>query len=415
MGSLSDDIGRRPLYLACFTIYIASNIGLALQDNYAALLVLRCLQSSGSSGTVALANAVVSDIVTSAERGSYISYVSMGAMVGPAFGPVIGGLLDHYLGWKAIFWFLTIFSGVVFLIFIIALPETCRKVAGNGSLQVQRWNVSLLSYYHLRKQRNEGEEGARQSKLGYKKRPSLFNSLYILFDKESGIVLIYAGMFFAGFYMIAASIPVLLERQYGFNTLQIGLCYIPAGFGSLAASLVMGRFLDWNFRRHARLCGQEISNSRQQDLRHFPIEAARLQVVFPMVFLTAGSVIAYGWLMEYQVFLAGPLIFLFLSAFFVSGSFQGLSTLIVDLNRDSPSSATAAMNLARCWLGAGSTAAVIPLINAIGIGWTSVIVAGIFALLSPIVPVVIQRGPRWREDKRMRLERQREPSRQAEA
>ncbi len=97
VGSISDETGRRPSYILCFVVYISACIGLALQNNYAALFVLRCLQSSGSSGTVALANAVVADIVTSAERGTYIGYVTVGALAGPAFGPVIGGK-SQYLG-----------------------------------------------------------------------------------------------------------------------------------------------------------------------------------------------------------------------------------------------------------------------------------------------------------------------------
>jgi len=84
VGSISDVAGRRPAYLICFTIYIAANIGLSLQDSYAALMVLRCLQSSGSSSTVALGNAMVADIATSSKRGSYIGFASVGALVGPA-------------------------------------------------------------------------------------------------------------------------------------------------------------------------------------------------------------------------------------------------------------------------------------------------------------------------------------------
>ena len=49
IGDFADRTGRRPAYIICFIIYIASNIGLALQDSYAALIVLRCLQSSGIS------------------------------------------------------------------------------------------------------------------------------------------------------------------------------------------------------------------------------------------------------------------------------------------------------------------------------------------------------------------------------
>lgn len=404
VGSISDETGRRPSYLACFVIYIGANVGLALQNNYAALFVLRCLQSSGSSGTVALANAVVADIVTSAERGTYISYVSMGALVGPALGPVIGGLLSQYLGWRAIFWFLTIFAGVVVTIFIISFPETCRKVVGNGSLPAQKWNISLLSYLRLRTQAKAGFEGEPQTRLSHKSRPNPLNAIYIIFDRESGIVLLYGGALFSGFYMVLTGMPSQLQEKYGFNTLQIGLCYIPTGVGAMAAAIAVGRFLDWNFRRHAQRLGIEISNKRQQDLEHFPIESARLEVVLPLVFLASATIIAYGWVMHYHTSLAGPIVLLFILMFCISGAFQGLSTLIVDLNRDSPGTATAAMNLARCWMGAGAVAAVGPLLNAIGIGWTSVLVAGVWILLCPIVLVAMRFGPQWREGKRLRQE-----------
>ncbi|GIK00869.1 hypothetical protein Aspvir_004898 [Aspergillus viridinutans] len=134
IANFADTHGRRPAYLICFTIYLAANIGLAVQDSYASLLVLRCLQSSGSSGTIALGSAVVADLSTRAERGKYIGYASMGVTLGPALGPIIGGLLDHYLGWRAIFWFLVIFSSVLGTIIAIVLPETCRAVVGNGSV-----------------------------------------------------------------------------------------------------------------------------------------------------------------------------------------------------------------------------------------------------------------------------------------
>ncbi|CAI4213656.1 unnamed protein product [Parascedosporium putredinis] len=74
-GDLSDQVGRRPVYALTFLIYLGANIGLALQDNYAALMVLRALQSTGSSATVAIGNAVIADIATSAERGGYITAV----------------------------------------------------------------------------------------------------------------------------------------------------------------------------------------------------------------------------------------------------------------------------------------------------------------------------------------------------
>jgi hypothetical protein len=76
-GDMADMIGRRPCYLICLFGYVIANIGLALQTNYAALFVLRCIQAIASP-TIALGSGVVSDIVTPAERGAYMSYVQCG-------------------------------------------------------------------------------------------------------------------------------------------------------------------------------------------------------------------------------------------------------------------------------------------------------------------------------------------------
>jgi multidrug resistance protein len=140
IGGFLDEAGRRPSYVICFVIYIAANIGLGVLNSYPALMVLRCIQSAGSSGTVALANAVVADLVTSQERGVYVSYMSIAPQAGPALGPVIGGLLAQYLGWHAIFWFLLIVSGVFLIPFLILFPETCRKVVDVGSVPPPRWD-----------------------------------------------------------------------------------------------------------------------------------------------------------------------------------------------------------------------------------------------------------------------------------
>ncbi|KAJ0303167.1 uncharacterized protein N0V96_011588 [Colletotrichum fioriniae] len=50
MGDIADQGGRRPAYILMFTLVVASNIGLALQNSYPALLILRMVQSAGASG-----------------------------------------------------------------------------------------------------------------------------------------------------------------------------------------------------------------------------------------------------------------------------------------------------------------------------------------------------------------------------
>ncbi|EFW13739.1 conserved hypothetical protein [Coccidioides posadasii str. Silveira] len=60
--------------------------------------VLRCLQSAGSSKTIALASGVVADIATAAQRGSYIGYTMAGSLIGHSIRPKIGGVPTQYLG-----------------------------------------------------------------------------------------------------------------------------------------------------------------------------------------------------------------------------------------------------------------------------------------------------------------------------
>lgn len=53
-GSLSDTVGRRPIYIASFTVYIISNIVLSLSPNFPILLAFRGLQAAGSASTVSI-------------------------------------------------------------------------------------------------------------------------------------------------------------------------------------------------------------------------------------------------------------------------------------------------------------------------------------------------------------------------
>lgn len=99
IAGFSDKAGRRPAYFICFIIYIVANLALALQNNYTALLILRMLQSAGSSGTIALSQGLVGDCIVSADRGRYVAYASAGSILGPTLSPVLGGLLSHYCGW----------------------------------------------------------------------------------------------------------------------------------------------------------------------------------------------------------------------------------------------------------------------------------------------------------------------------
>ncbi|KAJ5583996.1 uncharacterized protein N7459_003796 [Penicillium hispanicum] len=400
VGSFSDSYGRRPAYIIAFVIYLGANLGLALQSSYPALLVLRCLQSSGSSGTIALGSAVVADLTTRAERGKYIGYAGMGIALGPALGPVIGGLLDHFLGWRAIFWFLVILSGVSFAAILVVLPETCRVVVGNGSIVPSPWNRPFWSFAWPRSRfRTPTIDPDYASIQKLKRRPNPISSLLLVTQKENGMILLYGGLLFSGYMAVLSTLSTQLSSRYHFNSIQVGLCYLPLGVGSISSRWTVGKLLDWNFRREARIQGMPIEKNRQQDIEKFNVERARLAITTPMIYFAALCVLAYGWVMQYRTSLAGPLVMLYFLGLASTGAFNTLSTLVVDINCQSAATATAASNLCRCLMGAATTAFVGPLIDAIGIGWTATLIAALWVAFSPLLWAVRFWGHGWRQEK----------------
>ncbi|ETI20657.1 hypothetical protein G647_06999 [Cladophialophora carrionii CBS 160.54] len=412
VGDLADAAGRRPAYAICFTIYILANIGLALQNSYAALFVLRCFQSTGSSATIAMCSAVVADVATPAERGKYMGFTLAGSLLGPAIGPVIGGVLAEFLGWRSIFWFLMIMGSAFICVFAIFFPETARNQVGNGSIPPKGWNMSLMNYLAIRKARKMHPDDQQsvaelrsQSGLGKKKTfrfPNPLRSLHVMFDKENALLLWYNAFLFAAFYDVTAAMPSQLEANYGYNELQIGLCFIPFGFGSLCAALTNGQVLDRNFARWCKKLGVKIRKGRNQDLSNFPIEKARLQIAIPASYVTAMLVCIFGWILDVNGPLPALLVVLFFTSLSMSMAFNVTSTLLVDFYPKAPATATAANNLARCGLGAGATAAILPMINAMGRGWTFTFLTLFLISTSPMLWAVYFWGMKWRTQRNER-------------
>uniref|UniRef100_A0A0D2Y2C1 Major facilitator superfamily (MFS) profile domain-containing protein n=1 Tax=Fusarium oxysporum (strain Fo5176) TaxID=660025 RepID=A0A0D2Y2C1_FUSOF len=329
IGSLADSGGRRPAYLVCFTIYIAANIGLALAPSYGALLGLRCLQSAGSASTVALCFAVVADVVTSAER---------------------GGVLAEFLGWRSIFWFLAIFAGVTIVLLALFYPETCREIVGDGSIKAPLVYRSVWQILVSRRKRSGSErnglsrQGSRASTVKkFKfKFPNVLDSILMLFEKETGFLLGFSSICFAGFYCIATAMPTLFKEIYGYNELEIGLTFLPMAAGSVIAAFIVGTFTNRNFKRHCEKQG-------------IPYER--------------------------------------------------INSLLIDIHPRKAGTASAANNLTRCLVGAGASAAIVPMIDAMGTGWAFTLVGGLYVLGCPILITVMVRGVKWREELRVKEEK----------
>ncbi|KAI0508671.1 chloramphenicol resistance protein [Xylaria bambusicola] len=393
-GDFGDIAGRRPAFIIAFTIYLGANIGLALQRSYAALLVLRMIQSGGSSGTIALVYAVVADIAPSSERGKWMGIVGSGITIGPAIGP--GGLINAYLGWPWIFWFLIILTVVWLIPYILAVPETARKVVGNGSIPPRGWNMSLIDYLRFRKQPVDQTSTRARQRIPI---PNPLNTLKVLRHKDMIMILIFNAALFTCFSTVTATLASQFGEIYGYDELTLGLLYLPIGGSTTIASIGGGFVADWNFRRIARKMGVNMDRKRGVDLADFPVEKARIQLILPLLLIGAGATTGYGWALERQTSVAVPLVLSFFIGICVTWPFQIMNLLVIDLYPTAPATATAANNLCRCILGAASTASIEYIIRGIGRGWAFTILALLFTIQTPSLFIIQKHGPRWRKER----------------
>ncbi|UKZ83217.1 hypothetical protein TrVFT333_011022 [Trichoderma virens FT-333] len=403
LGSLADSGGRRPAYIVCFVIYIGANIGLALAPSYGAILGLRCLQSAGSSTTVALCMAVVADVITSAERGQYVGFTVVPVVLAPALGPIIGGALSQTLGWRAIFWFLTIMAGVTLFLIAMFLPETCRHIVGDGSIYpppLYRSGWQILTSH-----RNKNRKAPPPENKFKFKPPNILGSLLMLLEKETGLLLSTSSLIFAGFYCIATAMPTLFKDLYGYDEITVGLMYLPLAFGSILAAMIVGPGINWNYKRHCQKLGIPLDRSRQQDLSNFPIERVRLEIGLPLLGVSGLSLIGWGWAMKSVVHVSVPCIISCLMGMGMIGFNNTSNTLLVDIHPGKAGTATAANNFTRCLVGAGASAAIVPLMDAIGVGWSFTMLGLIYAVCSLPLMLIMLKGISWRAEKKAKEER----------
>ncbi|KAI2471360.1 MFS general substrate transporter [Annulohypoxylon bovei var. microspora] len=409
IGGFADSAGRRPAYIACFILYIVANVGLAESDSYGSLLGLRCFQSATISATQALCQGVVADIATSAERGQYTAFIAVPVTLGPSLGPVIGGAIAEFLGWRSIFWFLAGCAGVNLVILLCFFPETCRKVVGDGSILPRRRNQTVLQLVRNRRQKKPASDSESSTPAPAESvEPPKFNfawskfvtSLVLLCEKELCLLFLYGGFVYAGVYAVATAVPTLFSEIYGFDGLKVGLVYLPMAVGSIFSVALVGKGMNWNYRRHARRLGVRVDRDRQMDLADFPIERARIEVAIPPLVLSMVIITAWGWALENEVSIAIICVLVFLLGLGLVSTTSVFSALIADVRPGKTGAASAANNIIKFLLGAAMAAAIDPLVRAVGPGKAYSIIAVLYVAFSPCLYFVVTRGMRWRRELR---------------
>jgi EmrB/QacA subfamily drug resistance transporter len=236
-GRLADIVGRKRIFTYGIALFTISTFLIIFSWDIGSLLIFRVLQGISGAMIFGTSLAIITSVFGPGERGRAMGINVTAVYTGLSGGPVVGGLLTQYLGWRSIFAFLVpVGIASLFLILKKMKPEWAEakgeKFDWQGSVI---YGISLASFMY-----------------GFSRLPSVtgwiflgsgivLGLLFILFEKRIAnpvfdIRLILRNRIFA-FSGIAALIHYSATSATGFF-ISLYLQYLK-GFDARTAGLIM--------------------------------------------------------------------------------------------------------------------------------------------------------------------------------
>jgi EmrB/QacA subfamily drug resistance transporter len=149
-GKLGDVYGRRLMLSVSIGIFLAASVLCALSTSMTMLVAARVLQGIGGGGLISISQGIIADVISPRERGRYQGYVSGTYAVASVAGPLLGGLLTHYLSWRWVFWINIPLGLMAFFVSRRALatlspPRVQRRIDYAGALLLSIGLTALLT------------------------------------------------------------------------------------------------------------------------------------------------------------------------------------------------------------------------------------------------------------------------------
>ena len=129
-GPISDRIGRRLPVAIGLILFMIGSAGCALSTNALMIIAWRVFQAVGASAGVVLSRAMVRDLYQGSRAAQMLSTLITVMAIAPLVGPLLGGQILTFAGWRAIF-FALVGIGAITLFALYHLPETLPQTHRN--------------------------------------------------------------------------------------------------------------------------------------------------------------------------------------------------------------------------------------------------------------------------------------------
>jgi len=259
-GKVGDLIGRKSLFIAAISIFMAGSVIGGLAQDMTWLITGRAVQGLGGGGLMILAQAIIADVVPARQRGRYMGIMGGVFALSSVAGPLLGGFFTEGIGWRWAFWMnlplgaLAIASAVFFLrLPKIAYSKPKLDVAGMALLALASTGLVLTTTWG-------GTTYAWDSPtiislivlsivaaVAFVRVESLaaepIMPLHLFKDRNFNLTTIAGLIIGISMFGALAYLPTYLQMVTGYNATEAGFLMIPMMAALLITSIGSGQFV----------------------------------------------------------------------------------------------------------------------------------------------------------------------------
>lgn len=378
----SEEYGRWPIMQLSLLFVNIWQIPCALAPNFATMVVCRGLGGiSSAGGSVTLG--MTADMWEPDDQGFAVAYVVLSSVGGTTIGPIFGGMMQQWLSWRWNFWIQLIFGGATQLLHFFLVCETRSTILLDREAKRRRQTGEDPNVY--------GPNELKPSRLNIKEVLHVWRRPFEMFLCEPIVLFLslLSGFSDALIFTCIESFS-LVFAQWGFNAVQIGLCFVAIVIGYLFA---YGIFLPDIYRQ--RLVRRREGNASRYAER-------RLLLLLFIAPLETIGLFGFAWTSmgpEYTHWIV-PLVFVFLIAIANYGIYMATIDYMVAAYGEYSASATGGNGFARDLLAGLSAMYATPMYTNIGgrfhLQWASTILGCLSVLVTVPIYIFYWKGPEIR-------------------
>jgi DHA2 family multidrug resistance protein len=261
-GWLTALLGRKTFYAASLALFTVASFLCGTAHSIWMLVFYRIVQGLGGGALQPTAQAILFETYPPERRGAAMAIFGMGAMVGPAIGPTLGGYIVDNASWPLIF-YINIPIGIVAFLMTLAVipnPKFIAKPKGGidwTALGLLTAGLASLQYVLERGERDDWFQSSTIQILTVVAIGSLVTFVVKSLRDKHPIVDLRVFKFRSfsvgsilgiimgfGLFGTALILPLFFQSILNFTAFDTGMALLPGALSTAVSMLIVGRIFN---------------------------------------------------------------------------------------------------------------------------------------------------------------------------